>query len=407
MKIHTCALMPFAADDSFFTRDSGLLSRTLQDLGIESKVVMPAREGTDPADVIRASPEEFIDPDWWRALEINAVIFITWGFKQHTPVVRAARAAGIHTCAIIETSGNPFPYGEIALTIQTFWRKGKYIDGFLKRFVGTVIRTIYFGAKGLTDQYHRSVQIGVPHIAAYDTPSGMERCLNTVKWFPWIKSQSRPVLLGYPIPDFFAPRPHNERRINVVSIARWDALRHKRPHVLMAMIELVLPINSTVTFEIFGRLIPAMERWHAELTDNSRNRVLLRGVQPSAVISEAIGSSQILYCPSATDGIPLAVVEGLCGGCTVVGLKTPDVAGLYWAASRGDGTFAGDDSASAHAGAILTELNLWREDQRDPLAISARWKDWFSARQVALRSIELLTTPATGVLSQRTRAKEV
>lgn len=382
--------MPFAADDSFFTRDSGLLCRALQNLGIESRVVMPAREGSDPDDIIRASPAEFIDPTWWRSLGIDGVVFIAWGFKEHTPVIRAARDAGIRTCAIIETSGNPFPYGEIIRTIQTFWRKGKYMEGFLKRLFGTAIRTLYFGAKGLTDQYHRSVQIGVPHIAAFDTPSGMERCLNTVKWFPWIKSLSQPVLLGYPIPDFFAPRPHNERRMNVVSIARWDALRHKRPHVLMAMIELVLPIDSTVTFEIFGRLIPVMERWHAELPDHSRNRVLLRGVQPSALISEAIGSSQILYCPSATDGIPLAVVEGLCGGCTVVGLKTPDVAGLYWAASQGDGTFAADDSATAHAKAVLAELNAWRLDQRDPLAISDRWKYWFSARQVAQRTIEML-----------------
>jgi len=398
--------MPFAADDSFFTRDTGLLCRTLQDIGIESQVVMPTREGTDPDDVVRASPEEFIDPAWWGSLGIDAVIFITWGFKQHTPVLRAARAAGILTCAIIETCGNPFPYGEIPTTIRTFWRKGKFIESLPKRLVGTCARALIASIFGIANQYHRSVQISIPHIAAFDTPSGMERCLRVARFFPWIEWQSRPVLLGYPIPDFFAPRPHNERRINVVSIARWDALRHKRPQVLMAMIELVLPSHSTVTFEIFGRLIPAMERWHAELPDNSRNRVLLRGVQPSTLISEAIGSSQILYCPSATDGIPLAVVEGLCGGCTVVGLKTPDVAGLYWAASQGDGTFAANDSASAHAGAVLTELNAWRLDQRDPLAISARWKYWFSARQVAQRSIELFTTPVGSAFSPRAHIKE-
>ena len=392
MKIHTCALMPFAADDSFFTRDSGLLCRTLQDLGIKSQVVMPAREGTDPDDVIRVSPEEFIDPAWWRSLGIDAVIFITWGFKQHTPVLHAARAAGIRTCAIIETCGNPFPYGEIPATIRTFWRKGKFIERLPKRLAGTCARALIASILGIANQYHRSVQISVPHIAAFDTPSGMERCLRVARFFPWIDWQARPLLLGYPIPDFFSPRPTEERRSNIVAIARWDALRHKRPHVLMHMINHVAAIHPTVTFEIFGRLIPAMEQWHAALPAGARERVYLRGIQPSASISEAIGSSQILYCPSASDGIPLAVVEGLCGGCSVVGLKTKDIAGLYWAVGDGDGSFAVDDSTTSHATAILTELEAWRLDLRDPMGISEKWKKWFSASIVAKKIISLIET---------------
>lgn len=381
--------MPFAADDSFFTRDSGLLCRALQNRGIESRVVMPAREGSDPNDVIRASPEEFINPAWWRSLGIDAVVFIAWGFKEHTPVIRAARDAGIRTCAIIETNGNPFPYDEIFPTLRMFWRKAKFIDGFPKRLVGTAARALIFGIKGISGQYHRSVQIGVPHIAAFDTPSGMERCLKVARLFPWIDWQTRPLLLGYPIPDFFSPLPADERRNNVVAIARWDALRHKRPHVLMHMIDRVTASHPTVTFEIFGRLIPAMEQWHAALPAGARERVYLRGIQPSASISEAIGRSQILYCPSASDGIPLAVVEGLCGGCSVAGLKTKDIAGLYWAAEDGDGSFAVDDSTASHAAAVLAELKAWQLGHRDPKAISDKWKQWFSAGIIAKKIINL------------------
>ena len=393
MKIHTCALMPFAADDSFFTRDSGLLCRTLQDLGIESQVIMPARDGVDPPDIIRASPAEFTDPAWWKSLGIDGVVFIAWGFKQHTPVLRAARAAGIRTCAIIETCGNPFPYGEIPGTIRMFWRKGKYVERFPKRLAGTAASSLLAALKGLADQYHRSVQIGVPHIAAFDTPSGMERCLKVARLFPWIDWQTRPILLGYPIPDSFSPRPLDKRQPNMVAVARWDALRHKRPHVLMKMIGHVLPMHPTVTFEIFGRLIPAMEQWHAGLPTHFQNRVRLRGIQPSTSISEALGRSQILYCPSAMDGIPLAVVEGLCGGCSVAGLETRDIAGLHWAVQEGDGSFARDDSTSSHAAAVLNELSAWQQGQRDPMKISEKWKAWFSARDFARRMVGLLSSP--------------
>jgi hypothetical protein len=385
--------MPFAADDAFFTRDSGLLCRSLQAQGIESRVVMPARDGIDPPDVIRATPSEFVDPTWWKSLGVDGVVFIAWGFKQHTPVIRAARASGIRTCAIIETCGNPFPYGEIPATVRMFWRKGKFVEGFPKRMVGTAARSLISAFQGLTGQYHRAAQIGAPHFAAFDTPSGMERCLKVARLFPWLKWQSKPVLLGYPIPDFFAPRPLDQRRINVVVIGRWDALRHKRPHVLMDVIERALPIHPSVTFEIFGRLTPLMERWHASLPEGLRERVMMRGIQPSTIISEAIGTSQILYCPSAMDGIPLAVVEGLCGGCSVAGLGTPDVAGLYWAIQEGDGTSAKDDATPAHVAALIAELDAWQQGRRDPVQISEKWKNWFSAREVATRTIELMNSP--------------
>lgn len=389
MKIHTCALMPFPADASFFTRDSGLLCHALQAHGIESKVIMPEREGEDSHDVIRATRLEFTDPLWWKSLGIDGVVFITWGFKQHTPVIRAARQGGIRTCAIIETCGNPFPYGDIPATIRMFWRKGKFIDSFPKRLLGTIARGLLTAIKGLSDQYHRSVQIGTPHFAAFDTPSAMQRCLKVIGFFPWIEIKSKAFLLGYPIPDFFSPQPLAQRRVNIVAIARWDALRHKRPHVLMHVIARVLDLHSSVTFEIFGRLTPLMEEWHANLSETSRVRVALRGIQPSTSVSEAIGTSRILYCPSAMDGIPLAVVEGLCGGCSAVGLETPDVAGLYWAVGEGDGSFAKDDSIEAHASALMTELSTWQHGHRDPMAISARWKNWFSAREVAQRIIKL------------------
>ena len=398
MKIYTCALMPFVANDAFFTRDSGLLCRSLRTLGVDSKVVMPSGEGNDdedPEEVIRAAPDEFANPEWWKSLGIDAVVFITWGFKQHTPVIRAAREAGIRTCAIIETCGNPFPYGEILGTIRMFWRKGKFIESFPKRLAGTAARSLLAAFNGLTEQYHRSVQIGIPHIAAFDTPSGMERCLKVARRFPRIESRSEPILLGYPIPDSFSPRPRDQRRPNVVAVARWDALRHKRPHVLMKMIDRVLPMHPAVTFEIFGRLTGALEQWHAALASGFQERVKLRGIQPSAAISEALGSSQILYCPSAMDGIPLAVIEGLCGGCSVAGLETRDVAGLYWAVHEGDGSFAPDDSVAAHASAVLNELNAWEQGKRDPLKISGKWKHWFSAREVARRTIGLLITKSS------------
>ncbi len=388
--------MPFVANDAFFTRDSGLLCRSFRTLGVESKVVMPALESngqSEPEEIIRAAQNEFNSPEWWRSLGIDAVVFIAWGFKQHTPIIRAAREAGIRTCAIFETGGDSYPYFDFIESIKTHWRKGNQAESFIKSCIGTFARSVIFGFKGLAGVYHRTVQIGIPHYAAFDTPNGMARCQQAVDLFKRVPQASEKILAGYPIPDFFSPQPKEKRKTRIVAIARWDAIRHKRPNVLMKTIEQVLPMHRDVEFEIFGFLPEMLKKWHAALKPGHRERVILSGVQPSLRISEALGESRILYCPSASDGIPLCVVEALCGGCSVVGLKSKDIAGLFWAVSEGDGTFAINDSIESHAAAILEELDAWERNARNPVEISERWKKWFSAKQVAERLIGLLSQP--------------
>ena len=396
LRIYTCALMPFTADEMFFTRDSGLLCRSLQALGVESNVIMPAGASygnPDPEDVIRANEDQFANPEWWRSHGIDGVVFIAWGFKQHTPIIRAARAAGIRTCALFDCNGDPFPYADIFAKPRILWRKGKFIEKLPYRLAGTAVRVLLCAIRGIGAHYHRSVQMGVPHIAAFQTPKTMERCLSVARLFPWIDCRSEALVLGYAIPDSPTQSVATQRRPNVVAVARWDALRHKRPHMLMHVIDRVLKLHPAVTFEIFGRLIPAIEHWHAGLESPLRKRVRIHGIKPSAVVMDAIGSTQILYCPSVEEGVPLPVIEALCVGCSVAGLGSPAVPGLYWAISEGDGSAAPNDSIAAHADALISELTAWKAGRRDPQRISQHWKHWFSSREVATRIIELLTQP--------------
>ena len=398
MKIHTCALMPFTADEMFFTRDSGLLCRSLQALGVESNVIMPTGPSygnPDPEDIIRANKDQFANPEWWRSLGIDGVVFIAWGFKQHTPIIRAARAAGIRTCALFDCNGDPFPYADIFAKPRILWRKGKFIENLPYRVLGTAARVLLLGLKGIGAHYHRSVQMGIPHIAAFQTPKTMQRCLSVARLFTWLEARSEALVLGYAIPDSPNQCLATQRRTNVVAVARWDALRHKRPHMLMHVVKRVLTCHPSVTFEIFGRLIPAIEQWHAGLERSLQERVRVHGIKSSSVVMAAINSSQILYCPSVEEGVPLAVVEALCGGCSVAGLGTPAVPGLHWAISEGHGSAAHTDSVAAHADAVMSELTAWEDGLRDPVKISRKWKRWFSSRDVAVRVLELISKPIT------------
>lgn len=48
LRFYTCALLPFLTNDYFFTRDSGLLCRSLQKIGVDCKVVLPTPPPTPP-----------------------------------------------------------------------------------------------------------------------------------------------------------------------------------------------------------------------------------------------------------------------------------------------------------------------------------------------------------------------
>lgn len=365
----------------------------LRSLGHESKVVMPALPGNQPDEsdlVVRGTMAELANPEWWKALNIDAVTFICWGFKEHTPIICAAKRAGIKTCAIFDGSCSGFPYFEVFGNIRGLWRKGFLSEPFPKRILGTAVRTIVFAAQGLVSNYHAARQSRAADISGYNTRSSLARAKRRVRLFFGREATSNMLLMAYPIPDAFLPLPREKRKERIVAVARWDAVRHKRPHVLMKVVEELLAQQPSLCFAIYGITPEYMVEWHDNLADNIQARVTLAGVQSSRTVSSAIGESMILYCPSAMEGLPLPVAEALCGGCTVVGLDTDDISGLAWALQEGDGTSVLSDSVAAHVAAVVEELNKWRNGQREPSKIAEKWAQWFSVPFFCRRLIELL-----------------
>ena len=76
-RIYTCTPFSFHGDVSFYTRATGLLCRSLQALGAESRTVMPPppREGDLPgAPFMRAPMRKLRSAAWWRAQKLDGVV---------------------------------------------------------------------------------------------------------------------------------------------------------------------------------------------------------------------------------------------------------------------------------------------------------------------------------------------
>ena len=66
----------FCGNDAFFARDTGLICRTLQSIGVESKAILllPKQQGEYDEEVIHTSLKNLESEKWWKELNLDAVV---------------------------------------------------------------------------------------------------------------------------------------------------------------------------------------------------------------------------------------------------------------------------------------------------------------------------------------------
>lgn len=97
-RIFTCTPFAFHANGSFFGRDTGLICKSLQALGAESRVVLPLphyEDDLEDAPLLRVEMRQLRSAAWWRAQRLDGVILYSWGDPRYTGVARAIHHAGI------------------------------------------------------------------------------------------------------------------------------------------------------------------------------------------------------------------------------------------------------------------------------------------------------------------------
>ena len=96
MRWYTCTPVEFGGGADFFARDSGLVCRGLQRIGVESRAVMPGEhQPLDEADLIRTRFNNLESAEWWRGHELDGVVLYAWGSPRFRKVAAAIHQAGI------------------------------------------------------------------------------------------------------------------------------------------------------------------------------------------------------------------------------------------------------------------------------------------------------------------------
>lgn len=359
-KIYTCTPVAFHGNEWFFIRDSGLISRTLRQLGAESRAVMPLPYYDDDLrdEVLRTEYRNLESAKWWASLGIDGCVLYSWGAPRYRRIARAIHKAGIRLVIHMDSSGNfvgAFPEGT-SLLRRVFRRAVTKVHDF-------------FRAEHLS---YADVITMCPDAAAavsrrlfYDE-SLVRKC----------------VPMTCPIGDRFT-YDGREKKNHVLCIARWDDTFQKRPEMLVQTLEAAYTKGCTADTYIYGTITDELKQWHKGLPAAVQKRIIPAGFIDNEALCEVYRDARIILCTSLYESSHIVSCEGLCCGCSIVTPNRPeDLRDVLWYTTRNSGSISEADTSESLAGALLHELSLWDTGKRNPQAIAAAWQPDFHASRV-------------------------
>ncbi|MEK7950851.1 glycosyltransferase [Luteolibacter sp. Y139] len=389
----TCTPVDFSGGKDFFARDSGLLCRGFQALGIDSRAVMPGTSrADDEPDLIRTAYADLEDPAWWRSQRLDGVVLYAWGRAKYRRVAEAIREAGVFLVLNQDSGGLVSP----RLDLAAWWREQLVLSG-AGRTAGGWWRFSKLALRGLTvgltvSDLLRAEHLRAGNVIACVTPVAADHYREFCRIYGGADFASRVHVVPHPVNPLFRFDGRPKTR-TVTAIGRWDDVTQKRPELLMAAAANLLDADPHVTVEIVGQATAELQKWAEK-----RERVCLHGRILPEAIAEILSHTQILWCPSAFESFHIASGEALCCGCSVVAAVSPSLAAFPWFVSEASGSLAATDDVAGHVAALRSELHAWDEGTRNAASIAATWQSRLHAPEVA----RLVLSIAAGEMNHKT-----
>lgn len=359
-KIYCCTPVSFIGGESFFTRDTGLISKTLRSLGVESKCIMPLpwHEGSLRENIIRTEYKNLESIEWWKSLGIDALVLYSWGAPRYRKIARAVHKAGIRLHIHLDTSG--------------YFEGADYEE---MRFAEKIARKLRVLAQDFLRSYH---------LRFADTISAGEPVLHAIAsrlfYGKWIVEK------GVPMASPISPKccyDGSSKKPIILFVGRWNDARQKRPEFVMQALEHFSRLGVQAEIRIFGTLTEELRSWYSGLPAATANSIKLVGLIPNSELIAEYNNAQIIACCSRYEGSHLASSEALCCGASVVVTNIPkSLRTVHWYASKKSGRVSDQDSPESFAVALREELRAWEQNERAPHAIAATWQPFFHVDKV-------------------------
>lgn len=386
----TCSPKRFEGNEVFFARDSGLICRGFQEIGVDCQAILPGPPMDDDnlVDLIRTDFENLEDSDWWRDSGAEGVVLYGWGAGRYIKIARAINQSGLFLVSHMDTGGilgivnGPVTFGRVAWRVAQANHKS-----FFKGVAEFTKRCLYASTVGLyQSDYKRAGHLRNADVIGVITPVAMERIKKVCRIYGGERLVKKIELIPHPVPGYMRYEERVKKEPLVVAVGRWDDESTKGTQLLVNTISTSLDLEDVVSFEIYGKLSRTLTSWHEQLPPHLQKRVLLKGIQPNLELRLAMQRASILVCTSLRESFHIASAEALCSGGTIVGPDIEQLPGLKWFTDGEFGTLS-PRTAEGLANAISTELDFWRKGLRDPVAISEHWQKIVHAPRIAEKII--------------------
>lgn len=369
---YTCTPVAFKGDHTFFSRDSGLFCKAFQEVGVESKAIMPLPiQDGDLPDLIRTEYKNLESADWWRQQKLDGVLLYAWTASQYTPIAKAIHDSGSKLVIYMDTCAAIYPWQKWWWGTQLRFRIEKQKHGmkFLPYALLSILRAHTIGIAGYAV---RRKHIGYADIIGLPIPSAIAAYKNVPFLFSE-QSKSRIRLLPCPVASHFKYDGTVPKENVIIAVGRWNEEESKRPRYLIRAIELFFSANQTFRFELFGNTPEFMQAWHRTLPKEIQNRITLHGIVNNQELAKHYQKAKICLCSSLYESTHIVSAEAVCCGCTIVAPPLPSLSALQWYASEDSGTIAQHDTPESFCDAIQKELENWDVGLRLPIQISNHW----------------------------------
>lgn len=383
----TCTPRDFVGDERFFARDSGLLCRGFQRLGVSCRAVMPGvARADDAADLWRAERAQLESAGWWRDHCERGVVLYAWGMGNHAPIAAAIRAAGLLLVTNQDSSGAVGPLaGWRDWVADLWWRNGgaRHWPRFLAKVAYGHTLALATVDLGRASHFRQADWIGAV------SPAAVSRYRRLSRWYGGSSLATAVRLIPHPVDERYRFGAESRKSEVVMAVGRWDDFRQKRPDLLAGVIENLAVRRAGVRFRIFGKPGEWLDRWFEGLAPELKERVDMAGQVTPEVLEAAYREAKVFLCTSAYEGAQLSAQEALCSGASVVAADLASMVCFRWFVSEASGTLAGALRVGCLADAAEAELAAWDGKRRDPMAISRVWAGRLHSGAVARRILGL------------------
>ena len=383
MRIYTCTPVDFMGDESFFARDSGLITRGLQKIGIESKSIMPGPvRAEDSSDLIRVPYSLLESVDWWKSQRIDTLVFYSWGAPKHWKIAKAIHKANIKLLVNLDTGGyfsaiqNPF-----FLIKYTFSKTiGEF--GIFKGILLWAFRSL----RDFLFPYHEFFRFTHCHQADFllaVSPLALNRISRFFRLFYQERLAKKLRFVPHPVSDsaLYLGEPKSNM---VIAVGRWTSADwQKNPELHIKVLTRFLEKHLGYKAVIVGSIDPRFQLLVQNLPKSVQSRLLLTGRFTNEQTIRLLAEAKISLALTRHESFHIPTGEALCCGCSIVSYPSLMIPSMDYFMQNSNGTLASSESVTSILKALDTEVALWQNGFRDPVLISSFWQRRLHSSQVA------------------------